>query len=96
MILRTLSDRTTVTQRQQRVPGSITTAQRRPLALNCGCRQTFIFSYVLEGECEARVFPLDDSHLSECAFANHSQKTKVVEVDWERCQQSVGLDMQWS
>ena len=40
----------------------------------------FIFPDVLERKSEARVFPLDDAHLAECALANNSQQSEVVEV----------------
>lgn len=81
MMFRTLSDRTTVTQRQHWtllvcLPG-----------LQCGgCGiPTFIFSYVLERKCEACVFPLDDAHLAECALAHNAKQAEVVEVDcWNR------------
>ena len=46
-----------------------------------GPRQTFIFPYVLEGECEAGVFSLDNADLAKGAFAHDSQQAKVVEVD---------------
>jgi hypothetical protein len=45
-------------------------------------RRTFIFSYVLERKREARVFALDDAHLAECALADNSQQSEVVEVYW--------------
>jgi len=41
---------------------------------------TFIFPYILERKREARVFPLDDAHLAECAFAHDAQQAEVVEV----------------
>ena len=34
---------------------------------------TFIFPYVLEGECEASVLSLDYANLAESSFANHAQ-----------------------
>lgn len=50
--------------------------------------RTFIFSYILERKREARVFSLDDAHLSECALAHDAQQTKVVEVHWGEIGQS--------
>jgi hypothetical protein len=44
-------------------------------------RLTFIFPNVLEGERQARVFPLDDAHLAESASADNSQQAEVVQVD---------------
>ena len=44
------------------------------------CRQTFIFSYVLERKCEAGVFALDDAHFAKGSFADDSQQPEVVEV----------------
>lgn len=47
------------------------------------CRQTFIFPYVLEGECEARVLSLDDADLTEGALAYDAQQAEVIEVHCE-------------
>jgi hypothetical protein len=83
MMLRTLSDRTTVTQRQQQsllvlVRGTATQS-------HAVYRPTFIFPYVLERKCEAGVFPLDDAHLAEGALANDPQQSEVVEVHCKTC-----------
>lgn len=43
-------------------------------------RQTFIFSYILEGKCEAGVFALDDAHFAKGSFAYDAQQPEVVEV----------------
>jgi hypothetical protein len=76
MMLRTLSDRTTVTQRQHQA-----LLVRGPaIQSHAVCRPTFIFPYVLERKREAGVFPLDDAHLAEGALANNSQQSEVVEV----------------
>ena len=72
MIFRTLSDRTTVTQRQH---GPSLAARRR-------CRQTFIFSYILERKGEAGVLALDNAHLAKGALADNAQQPEVVEVHW--------------
>jgi hypothetical protein len=44
------------------------------------CTLTFIFSYVLERKCEARVLSLDNAHFSKGALADDSQEAEVVEV----------------
>lgn len=44
------------------------------------CRQTFIFSYVLERKGEAGVFALDNAHFAKGSFADDSQQAEVVEV----------------
>jgi hypothetical protein len=46
-------------------------------------RLTFILSYVLERECEARILALHDAHLSEGALADDAQQAEVVEVHCE-------------
>ena len=71
MILRTLSERTTVTRRQY--------GARSGTALRG--RLTLILAYVLEGECEARVFALDDAHLAKRALADDAQQPEVVQID---------------
>jgi hypothetical protein len=70
MIFRTLSDRTTVTQRQR---GPSLAAGRR-------CRQTFIFSYILERKGEAGVLALDNAHLAKGSLADDSQQPEVIQV----------------
>lgn len=71
MIFRTLSDRTTVTQRQRFFS---------LLANVSGCRQTFIFPYVLERKGEASIFALNDAHFAKGALADDAQQPEVVEV----------------
>ena len=44
------------------------------------CRQTLIFSYILERKCEAGVLALDDAHFAKGSFADYSQQPEVVEV----------------
>ena len=70
MIFRTLSDRTTVTQRQH---GPSLAARRR-------CRQTFIFSYILERKGEAGVLALDNAHFAKGSLADDSQQPEVIQV----------------
>jgi hypothetical protein len=67
MMLRTLSERTTVTQRQHRVP-------RRDVVPRCagGGALTFILPDVLESKGEAGVFPLDDADLAEGSLADNA------------------------
>jgi hypothetical protein len=72
MMLRTLSDRTTVTRRQYRPPGQVACAGAGGL--------TFVFAYVLERKGEAGVFALDDAHLAEGALSDDAQQAEVVEV----------------
>jgi hypothetical protein len=79
MILRTLSDRTTVTRRQQQVPGN-PSSWHDAIPPPSARRLTFVFSYVLERECEARVFALDNAHLAKGALADDAQQAEVVEV----------------
>jgi hypothetical protein len=52
-------------------------------ALRLGGRPTFIFSYVLESECEACVLSLDDTHFSKGALSDDSQQAEVVEIHCE-------------
>ena len=79
MILRTLSDRTTVTRRQQQVPEN-PSLWHDAIPPPSARRLTFVFSYVLERECEARVFALDNAHLAKGALADDAQQAEVVEV----------------
>lgn len=44
------------------------------------CKQTFIFSYVLERKCEAGVLALDNAHFAKGTFADDAQQPEVVEV----------------
>jgi hypothetical protein len=44
------------------------------------CKQTFIFSYVLERKRQAGVFALDDAHFAKGSFADDAQQPKVVEI----------------
>lgn len=44
------------------------------------CKQTFIFSYVLERECEAGVLALNNAHFAKGSFADDAQQPEVVEV----------------
>ena len=76
MMLRTLSERTTVTQRQHRSLRVCGTGMQCLIVY----RHTFILPYVLERKSETRVFPLNDAHLAECALANNSQQSEVIEV----------------
>jgi hypothetical protein len=76
MMLRTLSDRTTVTQHQHQALLVRGTARQS----HARCRPTFIFPYVLQRKREAGVFALDDAHLAEGALAYNSQQAEVVEV----------------
>ena len=57
--------------------------------------RTFIFSYILERKGEARVFSLDDAHLSECALAHDAQQAEVVEVDWGEVSVGSGAHCTW-
>lgn len=84
MILRTLSDRTTVTRRQHESPVDlrVATGCRCQSCPNCASKRTFVFPYVLERECEARVLSLDNAHFSKGTFADDSQQTEVVEIHW--------------
>jgi hypothetical protein len=61
MMLRTLSDRTTVTRHQHRGPDGV---WQERVAL------TFILPDVLEGEGETGVLALDDAHLAKGALAD--------------------------
>jgi hypothetical protein len=72
MMLRTLSDRTTVTRRQYMAPGRLGDPGARGL--------TFVFAYILERKGEAGVFALDDAHLAEGALSDDAQQAEVVEV----------------
>lgn len=73
IMLRTLSDRTTVAQRQHQTLLVGGPGRRRHM-------HTFVFPYVLERKRKARVFPLNDAHLAECALAHNTQQAEVVEV----------------
>jgi hypothetical protein len=86
-MLRTLSDRTTVTRCQYPKGKCILTAE----SLKRGCRRTFILSYILESECEAGVLALNDADLSERTFADNTQQTKVVEVNCQTEKLALGL-----
>ena len=44
------------------------------------CRQTFIFSYVLERKREAGVLALDNAHFAKGSFAYDAQQPEVVEI----------------
>lgn len=74
MILRTLSDRTTVTQRQH----------WRARTARGSARHTFIFANVLERKGKAGVLALDNAHLAEGSLADDAQQPEVVEVHWVR------------
>jgi hypothetical protein len=50
---------------------------------DCECRPTFVFSYVLESKCEARILSLDNAHFAERALSDNAQQAEVVEVDCE-------------
>lgn len=44
-------------------------------------QHTFLLANVFECECQARVLPLDNAHLSEGTFSDHAKEAKVIEVD---------------
>jgi hypothetical protein len=76
MMFRTLSERTTVTQRQS-VGLAVGGGQWRVVP-------TFILSYVLERKRETRVLALDDAHLAKRALSDDTQQAEVVEIDWQK------------
>jgi hypothetical protein len=43
--------------------------------------KNLILSDVLEGKRQAGILAFHDSHFPECAFADNSQQTEVIEVD---------------
>lgn len=67
MMLRTLSDRTTIAYTHD-----VSQAGSGPRALRIGSR-TFIFTYILQGEGETRIFSLDNPYFSKGTSANDSQ-----------------------
>jgi hypothetical protein len=69
MIFRTLSDRTT--------RGDVRCGHPSPWHSTL----TFVLADILEGECEACIFPLDDADLSERAFSDHAEEAEMVEID---------------
>ena len=73
MMLRTLSDRTTVTWRQR---------QAAALRRRQGGGLTLILPDVLEGKGQAGVLPLDDADLAEGSLADYTQQPEVVEIHW--------------
>ena len=72
MMLRTLSERTTVRRRQGR-------ETREGGRAEGGA--TFVLADVLEGKREAGVFALDDADLAKRALADDTEQAEVVEVD---------------
>jgi hypothetical protein len=59
----------------------VTQRQRGPsLAAGRRCRQTFIFSYILERKGEAGVLALDNAHLAKGSLADDSQQPEVIQV----------------
>ena len=80
MILRTLSDRTTVTRRQRQTP--VGWRWREGWRAGSGGRLTLILSDVLEGKGQAGVLALDDADLAKGSLADDTQQAKVIEVHW--------------
>jgi hypothetical protein len=56
---------------------SLNDANSHAVMGNCaaigGCRPTFVFSYVLQCECEACVLALNDTHFSKGTLSDDSQ-----------------------
>lgn len=89
MILRTLSDRTTVTRRQRQAPVEWRWRDGWPSG-RVGGGLTLVLSDVLEGKRQTGVFALDDANLAEGSLADDTQQPKVVEIHWRYGQRTGG------